>query len=111
MHVLVMELCCTDLAAALDHAKIGWDEVLIRGLLRQLLQGVAACHNTGPAPDTLPNLSPCLPGSLLAAPQYSSTSLRNYGLPMLTCAYALMQKSNVFTYYCAGEMRLRAEHL
>ncbi len=51
-HVLVMELCCTDLAAALDHAKVGWDEALIRGLLRQLLQGVAACHNTGPAPDT-----------------------------------------------------------
>ncbi|CAL5229892.1 g13307 [Coccomyxa viridis] len=46
-HVLVMELCCTDLAAALDHAKVGWDEALIRGLLRQLLQGVAACHNTG----------------------------------------------------------------
>ena len=62
MHVLVMELCCPDLAAALDHAKIGWDEVLIRGLLRQLLQGVAACHNTGLALAN-PNPSPGLPGS------------------------------------------------
>ena len=52
MHVLVLELCCTDLAAALDYARFGWHEALIRGLLRQLLQGVAACHNTGPAPET-----------------------------------------------------------
>lgn len=50
MHILVMELCSIDLAAALDHAKYRWNEALIRGLLRQLLQGVAACHRAGPQP-------------------------------------------------------------
>lgn len=47
--VLVMELCCTDLAAALERARWRWDEALIRALLRQLLQGVAACHRAGAA--------------------------------------------------------------
>ncbi|CAK0784276.1 hypothetical protein CVIRNUC_007480 [Coccomyxa viridis] len=46
-HVLVMELCSTDLAAALEHAKWRWDRPLIRALLQQLLQGIAACHQAG----------------------------------------------------------------
>ena len=46
-HVLVMELCSTDLAAALEHAKWRWDRPLIRSLLQQLLQGIAACHQAG----------------------------------------------------------------
>ena len=46
-HVLVMELCSTDLAAALEHAKWRWDRPLITALLQQLLQGIAACHQAG----------------------------------------------------------------
>ena len=46
--MLVMELCCADLAAAMEHACFRWDEALIRALLRQLLRGAAACHQAGP---------------------------------------------------------------
>ena len=47
-HVLVMELCSTDLAAALERAQWRWHRPLIRALLQQLLQGIAACHQAGP---------------------------------------------------------------
>lgn len=46
-HVLVMELCQTDLATVLQHTTQRLDEALVKGIMTQLLQGVAACHSAG----------------------------------------------------------------
>ncbi len=46
-YVLVMELCRTDLAEVLQRATQRLDEALVKGLMLQLLQGIAACHAAG----------------------------------------------------------------
>lgn len=48
--VLVLELCAIDLAEALQHTSQRLDEALVKAVLFQLLQGVAALHEAGMPP-------------------------------------------------------------
>lgn len=45
--VLAMELCCIDLQKLLEKAVRPLSDQVIKPILRQILEGVAACHAAG----------------------------------------------------------------
>jgi len=45
--VLVLEFCCTDLAEVIQSSWQPLPEAVLKSLVQQILEGLAACHQAG----------------------------------------------------------------